>query len=54
MVPRMEDKEAWNEQFEGINYLRVMNKFHQDFLVQNLSKFELFMQQSVMNLRSGI
>ena len=54
MATRMANQEAWNEQFEGINFLRVMNKFHLSLLIQNLNKFEVFLQQSVMNLRSGI
>ena len=44
MATRMADQEAWNEQFEAINFLRVMNKFHLDLLIKNLSKFEVFMQ----------
>lgn len=54
MATRMADQEAWNDQFDGINFLRIMNKFHLNLLMENLSKFEVFIQQSIMNLRSGI
>ena len=44
MAAKMADQEAWNEQFEAIDFLRIMNKFHLDLLIQNLSKFEQFIQ----------
>lgn len=54
MVKRMADQEAWNEQFEAIDWLRAMNKYHQAVLMTHLSKFQVFIKESVENLRSGI
>ena len=54
IVIKMSDPEEWNEQFEAINQLRVMNKFHYDVLMKNLISFSKFIKDSVDNLRSGI
>ena len=50
----MSDPEEWNAQFEAINLLRVINKYHFDTLMQNLQSFTKFLKDSVDNLRSGI
>ena len=54
MIKRMADQEAWNEQFEALDWLRVINKYHREFLMENIVKFQIFIKESVENLRSGI
>jgi hypothetical protein len=53
MAKRMADQKAWNEQFEAIDWLRIINKFHKPMLMESLPKFQTFLKESVENLRSG-
>jgi len=54
MVTKMSDPEEWNAQFEAIDLLRIMNKYHFDTLMENLHCFTKFLKDSIENLRSGI
>ena len=46
--------EEWSNLFNAINHLRVMNKFHPDFLFENLEFIATFCKESCQNLRSNI
>ena len=54
MAKRMADNGAWDEQFEALDWLRIINKYHREYLMENLVKFQIFIKESVENLRSGI
>ena len=54
MKTRMADPEAWHAQFEGLDFLRKMNKYHNELLMDNIEFFCQFLKDSVDNLRSGI
>ena len=54
MHARAKDSEEWHAQFEAINWLRMMNKYHNAKLMENLLIFSIFLKDSVENLRSGI
>ena len=48
------DAEDWLSQFNAINNLRIMSKYHSDALMENLDSFTSFLKLSVDNLRSNI
>jgi hypothetical protein len=48
------DPEAWGYQFKAIDSLRKLNKYHTEFLMQNIDKFMPFIIDSIESLRSGI
>ena len=50
----MADPEDWLAQFNALNNLRTMNKYHSSVLMENLEFFTVFSTQSVENLRSNI
>ena len=54
MISNIQDPEKWKEQFDTIDILRRMLKFHPEILFSNLSSFNSFLKLSVDNLRSGI
>jgi len=39
MKTRMADPEAWHAQFEGLDFLRKMNKYHNELLMDNIEFF---------------
>lgn len=51
---RFADTENWSGQFDAVNEIRVMQKYHSDKLMENLGNFTQFIHDSVDNLRSGI
>ena len=54
MQMRMADPEEWHAQFEGLDFLRKINKYHAVVLMENLEFFGPFLKDSIDNLRSGI
>jgi hypothetical protein len=55
MKDMMADPEDWLAQFNAINNLRVMSKYHHgSALMENLETFTPFVKASVENLRSNI
>ena len=50
----IKDPELWKEQFDTIDVLRQMNKFHAEVLLEHIPSFLTFLKLSVENLRSGI
>ena len=48
------DPEDWLAQFNAINNLRILSKFHSQTLMENLEVFTPFMKSAVDNLRSNI
>ena len=51
---RMKDPEQWHMQFECIDELRMLNRFHIVSLMVEISKYFKFIKDSIENLRSGI
>ena len=54
MPARVAEPEEWHRQFEALDFLRMMNKYHTDVLVNNILNFAKFIKESIENLRSGI
>ena len=54
MQTRIGNPEEWHAQFEGLDFLRIINKYHPDTLMQHLDHFSTFLRDSIDNLRSGI
>mmetsp|Transcript_14508 Transcript_14508/g.22516 ORF Transcript_14508/g.22516 Transcript_14508/m.22516 type:complete len:282 (+) Transcript_14508:56-901(+) len=54
MQDRINDPEEWHAQFEGLDHLRKMSKFHKAKMVEWSAYFAPFLKASVDNLRSGI
>ena len=54
MKKRMDNPEEWHAQFEGIDFLRIINKYHSSILMDYLGCFSKFLSDSIDNLRSGI
>jgi len=54
MKGRIDNPEEWHAQFEGLDFLRIINKYHSDTLMRYLDYFAGFLRDSIENLRSGI
>jgi uncharacterized protein involved in cysteine biosynthesis len=50
----IKDPEEWHLQFQALDSLRRINKFHKDIMVKIVPKFATFIFMSVKNERSGI
>ena len=48
------DPEEWLNQFNALDCLRIINKYHSHDLIENLELFIQFAKDSVENLRSNI
>lgn len=48
------DPEEWLIQFNAVENLRILNKYHSHDLIENLELFITFCKDSVENLRSNI
>ena len=54
MIEDTKDSELWKEQFDTIDTLRRIHKFHPQKFIDNVAIFNEFLKLSVQNLRSGI
>ena len=54
MIKDTLDSELWKEQFDTIDTLRRIHKFHPQKFIDHVGLYNEFLKLSVQNLRSGI